>query len=176
MSKIALAADPSGTGTFTIASPSSDTNRTLTLPDEAGTVLTDAQNNPAKLFRRDNILGTVTQSSGVPTGAIIERGSNANGQFVKYADGTLICTMDASYSNITTAVGGIFRSAITTQTLPVAPASSTFMYAWASDSGAATIWGTARSTSSSTVEFAIFAASSISGARTARLGAIGRWF
>jgi hypothetical protein len=38
-----------------------------------------------------NIVGTVSQSSGVPTGAIIERGSNANGEFVKYADGTLIC-------------------------------------------------------------------------------------
>jgi len=38
------------------------------------------------------IVGTVSQSSGVPTGAIIERGSNANGEFVKYADGTLICT------------------------------------------------------------------------------------
>jgi hypothetical protein len=37
------------------------------------------------------IVGTVSQSGGVPTGAIIERGSNANGEFVKYADGTLIC-------------------------------------------------------------------------------------
>jgi len=37
------------------------------------------------------ILGTVSQSGGVPTGAIIQRGSNANGEFVRYADGTLIC-------------------------------------------------------------------------------------
>src|SRR5690606_16392006 len=35
-----------------------------------------------KAFRRGNILGTVSQSSGVPTGAIIERGSNANGEYV----------------------------------------------------------------------------------------------
>jgi|DEB0MinimDraft_10_1074344.scaffolds.fasta_scaffold09075_5 hypothetical protein len=40
MSKIALQGDASGTGTFTIASPNSNTDRTLTLPDEAGTVLT----------------------------------------------------------------------------------------------------------------------------------------
>lgn len=39
-----------------------------------------------------DILGTVTQSGGAPTGAIIERGSNANGEYVKFADGTLICT------------------------------------------------------------------------------------
>jgi len=37
------------------------------------------------------ILGTVSQSSGVPTGAVIQRGSNANGEFVRYADGTQIC-------------------------------------------------------------------------------------
>src|SRR5690606_576175 len=33
-------------------------------------------------YHRGNILGTVAQSSGEPTGAIIERGSNANGQYV----------------------------------------------------------------------------------------------
>ena len=37
------------------------------------------------------ILGTVSQSGGVPTGAVIERGSNANGEYVKFADGTMIC-------------------------------------------------------------------------------------
>ena len=38
-----------------------------------------------------NILGTVSQSGGVPTGAIIQHGSNANGEFVRLADGTQIC-------------------------------------------------------------------------------------
>jgi len=41
----------------------------------------------------DKILGTVSQSSGVPTGAIIESGSNANGHYIKHADGTMICYM-----------------------------------------------------------------------------------
>ena len=41
--------------------------------------------------RRILLLGTVSQSGGVPTGAIID-GGNANGEFVKYADGTMICT------------------------------------------------------------------------------------
>ena len=40
MSKIALSPDDSGTGTFTLASPNSNTNRTLTLPDAAGELLT----------------------------------------------------------------------------------------------------------------------------------------
>lgn len=38
-----------------------------------------------------NLVGTVSQSGGVPTGAIIERGSNANGEYVRFADGTQIC-------------------------------------------------------------------------------------
>lgn len=36
MSKIALNSNASGTGVFTIASPNSNTDRTLTLPDESG--------------------------------------------------------------------------------------------------------------------------------------------
>jgi hypothetical protein len=39
----------------------------------------------------NSAVGTVSESSGAPTGDIIERGSNANGEYVKYADGTLIC-------------------------------------------------------------------------------------
>ena len=42
MSKIALSGNASGTGTFSIVAPNSNTDRTLTLPDEAGTVLTGA--------------------------------------------------------------------------------------------------------------------------------------
>lgn len=37
------------------------------------------------------MVGTVSQSSGLPTGAIFERGSNANGDYIKFADGTMIC-------------------------------------------------------------------------------------
>ena len=40
MSNIALTPNASGTGVFTIASPNSNTNRTLTLPDNTGTILT----------------------------------------------------------------------------------------------------------------------------------------
>lgn len=41
-----------------------------------------------------DIVGTVSQSSGVPTGAIIERGNNANGAYTKFADGTLIASVE----------------------------------------------------------------------------------
>jgi len=42
MSRIAIQGNASGTGTLTIAAPNTNTDRTLTLPDEAGTVLTTA--------------------------------------------------------------------------------------------------------------------------------------
>jgi hypothetical protein len=40
MSKVQLQGNASGTGVFTIASPNSNTDRTLTLPNETGTILT----------------------------------------------------------------------------------------------------------------------------------------
>ena len=42
MSNITIAGDAAGTATFTLASPATNTNRTSTLPDAAGTVLAGA--------------------------------------------------------------------------------------------------------------------------------------
>jgi hypothetical protein len=47
MSMIALNPNASGTGVFTIASPNGNTDRTLTLPDAGGTVLTSSSDIPA---------------------------------------------------------------------------------------------------------------------------------
>jgi hypothetical protein len=40
MSKVAISGNASGTGVFTIASPNSNTDRTLSLPDNSGTLAT----------------------------------------------------------------------------------------------------------------------------------------
>jgi hypothetical protein len=42
MSKVAIKGADTGTGVFTLESPATNTDRTLVLPDEAGTVLTSA--------------------------------------------------------------------------------------------------------------------------------------
>jgi hypothetical protein len=48
MSKVAIQGNASGTATFTVAAPvGTGVDRTLTLPDEAGTVLTSASSIPA---------------------------------------------------------------------------------------------------------------------------------
>ncbi|MBD3788313.1 MAG: DUF2793 domain-containing protein [Sphingomonadales bacterium] len=57
---------------------------------------------PGRLMRADygygrgNLLGTVAQAAGLPTGAVIERGTTANGAYVRFADGTQICTASRS--------------------------------------------------------------------------------
>ena len=44
MSKVSISGNASGTGVFTIQAPNSNVDRVLSLPDEAGTVLTSASN------------------------------------------------------------------------------------------------------------------------------------
>ncbi|APO81801.1 hypothetical protein [Pseudomonas putida] len=59
------------------------------------------------------IVGTVSQSGGVPSGAIIERGSNANGEYTRWADGTQICTGVTTEQPMATAstVAGLYYNA-----------------------------------------------------------------
>ena len=78
------------------------TGGTVAMTVDAAQNLTGA--TAGRLFGRSNILGTVSQTAGVPTGAIIERGSNANGEFVRFADGTQVCTFTAT-TNASTAAG-----------------------------------------------------------------------
>lgn len=72
-------------------------------------------------YQASNILGTVSQSGGIPTGAIIERGSNANGDYVKYADGTAICWNNGISAGATaTLVGSLYSTpSVTSVTFPI---------------------------------------------------------
>ena len=63
----------------------------ITLDGTTGITTPDVETSDGAVYAKGNILGTVSEDGGVPTGAIIERGSNANGEFVRYADGTQIC-------------------------------------------------------------------------------------
>ncbi|ASN67954.1 putative structural protein [uncultured Caudovirales phage] len=60
-----------------------------------------------------DVLGIVAQTSGYPTGAVMEWGYNANGEYYKFASGLMICT---ATRNVTVAVntnygGGSFGGA-----------------------------------------------------------------
>jgi hypothetical protein len=89
--------------------------------DVDGTVnATNLTRGGSQVYSRDNIVGTVSESSGTPTGAIIERGSNANGEFVKYADGTMVCTFKKSAGNTgTITTFGTFSFPATYASAPV---------------------------------------------------------
>lgn len=68
-----------------------------------------------RLYHQGNIVGTVSQTGGVPTGAIIETGTNANGTYTKFADGSMICRGIADLGNVavtTLAATGLYTSAI----------------------------------------------------------------
>lgn len=117
------------------------------------------------LYHAKNVLGTVSQSGGVPTGAIIERGSNANGQYTRFADGTQMC-----WHTLTTS-----SSAATTWTFPAAFTAAPNVTGCAT----ATALSVVVQDSAPTTTAASFSARDKTDARRAdsvRVQAIGRWF
>lgn len=72
-----------------------------------------------EFYQRSNILGAVSQLSGIPTGAILERGSNANGDYLRLAGGWQICTRVFTGPMSTSAYVDSWRQAtIATWTFP----------------------------------------------------------
>lgn len=47
-----------------------------------------------EVYDKNNIVGSVSESANIPTGAVLERGSNANGEYVRWADGTQMCILE----------------------------------------------------------------------------------
>ena len=58
MSNITLSPNASGTGTFTLASPNSNTNRTLDLPDADGTVILNSSDIESQVKTATNATGS----------------------------------------------------------------------------------------------------------------------
>jgi hypothetical protein len=112
MSKISLSGNASGTGTFTLASPNSNTDRTLTLPDATGTMLVSGQPVTATT---GNFSGDVTLGSSVlatPTGSApsytCRAWVNFNGQ------GTVAIRASGNVSSITDNNAGDYTINFTT--------------------------------------------------------------
>ena len=116
-------------------------------------------------FTRANVLGTVSQTGGVPTGAVLQRASVTNGYYIRLADGTQICSHTLTAS----------ASAAVTWTYPIA------------FSAVPTVTGTAQATvlawvmleAAPTASAATLSVRDKADARRAdvmRLTAVGRWF
>lgn len=93
----------------------------LLIPDATAYSITDVATTEED-YHRGSVIGEVSQLSGVPTGALIEEGSNANGYYWKFAGGMAItlCTMSLSAIAITATAGNLFQTATAmTITLPI---------------------------------------------------------
>jgi len=67
-----------------------------------------------KIYNEGNILPTGAPAQPLTNGAIIERSSNSNGEYVKFADGTMICTRTISVSALLNlpSLGGYRNSSV----------------------------------------------------------------
>jgi hypothetical protein len=149
-----------------------------------GTTQAAARSNLGlKLAALADIFGIVSQSGGVPTGAIIESGSNANGRYVKFADGTMICThLSGTGVTSSAAAGQIFISGATTFTFPVAFTSaprvvgaSVFTHPNGANAGSQTGWDKASSSTLTQCFVVVWGWSNLSALFPGYI-AIGRWF
>jgi hypothetical protein len=124
------------------------------------------------------VIGTVSQSGGAVTGSIIESGSNANGLYTKYADGTLICRFVSSASvSVSIAYGTGFYGTIG-WSFPIASVSAPAVSAIFTGS-AGVLLPNLTSVTTSTANFIAFNPNGTSlGTITVfySLTAIGRWF
>lgn len=127
-----------------------------------------------ELFHQGSILGTVSESSGIPTGKVIERGSNANGEYVRFADGTQICTVTATAVETTTAVGSIYMHVnALTWTFP-----ATFTGTPVVSGGAGNVsrWLGIGTPGTTSVAYRVYAHSTSATTSTPVMTATGRWF
>lgn len=167
---------------FVIADASASDNKSITWGEMTQSNPTDT--TAGRLMRADygyspgNILGTVSQSGGTPTGAVIERGSNGNGEYVRFADGTQMCwgSLYDTGLDLTVAWGGGFRHTTgASGTFPAAFAATPRIFAAANDVNAEAIpiYG-----DGGTTWFALrfWRATSATTDVSAQWLAIGRWF
>jgi glutamate mutase epsilon subunit len=116
MSKIALTPNASGTGTFTLAAPNSNTNRTITLPDSDGTLLASGSSITVSSATVNGTLDieevyekVTTQTS---TTGTITFDTTAQGVEFYTADQTANRTINFSNVNANLAIGQSVTSAI----------------------------------------------------------------
>ena len=123
---------------------------------------------------RAQLVGSVSQSGGTPTGAIIERGSTSNGSWVKFADGTMRCTgTSVGVSSVDKAEGALFRSADVVWTYPAAFAVAPVTVASADDAG---LWVSTAPSGAGQAVLRAWSATSRGSAASLRAAAFGRWF
>ena len=136
-----------------------------------------------EVFHQANIVGALSQSAGVPTGAIIGWGANANGYYVKFADGTMICYGLITLGGIAlaTAWNAMYRSSSLIYNFPatfITPPVCTGVLLWTDvvSTSASGVLNYQTTVNSSRFILIHPTAIATSGARTVHFQVIGRWF
>jgi len=89
MSKVSIEGNANGTGNFTIAAPNSNTDRTLTLPDEAGEVVVTDGTTLAVDNTNDRVgIGTSSPAEPLHVIGTIRSNTSSTGNFNFYATST----------------------------------------------------------------------------------------
>ncbi len=138
-----------------------------------------ADTTAGRLMRADfgygpgNLLGSVSQVAGTPTGAVIERASTAEGEYVRFADGTQICSATLSAVECTAGEGALFASNAISWTFPKLFASSPSVSGSGGSLGRFVAFD---GPSSTQVTCKALSATSDTTLRAPTVTAIGRWF
>jgi hypothetical protein len=112
-----------------------------------------------------NLLGAVAQSGGVPTGAVLERGTNANGTYLRLADGTQMCWAQRT-SSASTQTLWTYPASFAPGSTPIVQATSQVQTAHFASTGTPTAAG---------VNFSVWGLSAARVAYATGLLATGRW-
>lgn len=125
-------------------------------------------------YHRGNILAPVSELAGEPTGGVIERASNANGEYIRFADGSMICKSPVFRVDITIAAAAIWRSDVATWTYPY-PFVVTPHLCPGGQNNSNVYWSIAGVATPTTGQGTAMSYLSITD-RVVKLVAIGRWF
>jgi len=156
---------------------------TLNIKRESGAVILSADATgivdiagSGQVFGKSNILGEVSQLNGVPTGAVIESGYNANGEYMKFADSSMFCWKAIpTLGTGRTAYGtSLYQSTAVTWTYPCAFVNTPSISGGAVDSSFVAIVGILTPSTTSVGIKNISPGSTAAG--TVYAMAIGRWF
>lgn len=121
--------------------------------------------------------GAFTAMPYVGSAPIVESGVNANGTYIKFADGTMICRITSLITlDINTADGSIFYGA-TSWTFPATFYAAPTVPAAAFAAASASLWGGATgATNTTSTALGVFGATSVTaGSVTVHAIAVGRW-
>jgi hypothetical protein len=129
-------------------------------------------------YGKTNAVGTVGQTAGVPTGALMESGSNANGAYWRFANGLQICIGSLISGGTATTQGSIFVSTPASGSFPIAFVAAPVVVASGLYNASGTGWATQATFSSATTwgSWAVCYGASNGSASTISLIAVGRWF